>query len=205
MSYPARPAEGKQGKQGEREREVVLGQALRATILTTASETDGRHDLTVATTVPGDQTPLHLHTRYEERFWVISGSLTVWAGPDKVTLTSGDYYAVPMNTPHAVQTGPDGARALLISSPAGFAELLARSGTPARLATPQTEFDADLFMAVTTELGDVILGPPGNYTGRAPASHRRGRPAADGRGRTGRRHFQRRNLQLPRAARRPDS
>jgi hypothetical protein len=24
-----------------------------------------------------------------------------------------------------------------------------------------TEFDADLFMAVTTELGDVVLGPPG--------------------------------------------
>ena len=161
MSYPARPAQGKQAKQAKQEREVVLGQGLRATILTTAPETDGRHDLTVAVTPPGDQTPLHLHTRYEERFWVISGSLTVWAGPDKVTLTSGDYYAIPMNTPHTVRTGPDGARALLISSPAGFAELLARTGTPARLATPQTELDTDLFMAVTTELGDLVLGPPG--------------------------------------------
>jgi mannose-6-phosphate isomerase-like protein (cupin superfamily) len=25
-------------------------------------------------------TPLHLHTRYEERMYVISGSLTVWVG-----------------------------------------------------------------------------------------------------------------------------
>lgn len=152
---PARPAQGKQ------EREVVLGQGLRATILTTGPETDGRHDLTDAATPPGYQTPLHLHTRYEERWWVISGSLMVWAGPDKVTLTSGDYYAVSMNTPHTVKSGPDGARALLISSPAGFAELLARTGTPAHLATPQTELDSDLFMAVTTELGDVVLGPPG--------------------------------------------
>jgi mannose-6-phosphate isomerase-like protein (cupin superfamily) len=80
------------------EREFVWGQLLRATILTTAAETDGRHDLIEASTPPGEQTPLHLHTRYDERLWVISGSLRVWAGPDKVTLRSGDYYAIPMNT-----------------------------------------------------------------------------------------------------------
>jgi mannose-6-phosphate isomerase-like protein (cupin superfamily) len=146
---------------GRQEREFVWGQLLRATILTTATETDGRHDLIDASTPPGEQTPLHLHTRYDERLWVISGALTVWAGPDKVTLRSGDYYAIAMNTPHMIQTGPEGARALNISSPAGFAELVARTGTPARLATPQTEHDIGLFMAVTTELGDLVLGPPG--------------------------------------------
>jgi hypothetical protein len=51
--------------------------------------------------------------------------------------------------------------ALNISSPAGFAELIARTGTPAHLATPETELDAELFKAVTQELGDVVLGPPG--------------------------------------------
>jgi mannose-6-phosphate isomerase-like protein (cupin superfamily) len=146
---------------GRQEREFVWGQLLCATILTTATETDGRHDLIDASTPPGEQTPLHLHTRYDERLWVISGALTVWAGPDKVTLRSGDYYAIAMNTPHMIQTGPEGARALNISSPAGFAELVARTGTPARLATPQTEHDIGLFMAVTTELGDLVLGPPG--------------------------------------------
>jgi hypothetical protein len=45
-------------------------------------------------------------------------------------------------------------------SPAAFAELIARTATPAHLATPDTEPDADRFMAVTTELGDVVLGPP---------------------------------------------
>ena len=48
-----------------------------------------------------------------------------------------------------------------ISTPAGFAELIARAGTPAHFLTPDTEPDLELFMAVTTELGDVILGPPG--------------------------------------------
>jgi len=38
------------------------------------------------------------------------------------------------------------------------------------LATTETELDTELFMAVTTELGDVVLGPPGDDpggTGRA--------------------------------------
>jgi mannose-6-phosphate isomerase-like protein (cupin superfamily) len=143
------------------EREFVLGQELKARILTAAAETDGRHDFTEAVQPAGARTPLHLHTRYDERFWVLSGTLTIWAGPEIVNLRSGDYYAIPMNTPHAIQSGPDGAHALQISSPAGFAELIARTGTPAHLATTETGFDAELFMAVTTELGDVILSPPG--------------------------------------------
>ena len=152
----------------ETRRQFMLGNELRVTILATAAETEGRLDLSDSVLAPGHATPLHLHTRYEERLWVASGSLTVWAGPDKVTLRSGDYYAVPMNVPHAVRSGPDGAHALLISSPAGFAELIERAGTPAHLATPATELDADLFMAVTTELGDVVLGPPGSTPADLP-------------------------------------
>jgi mannose-6-phosphate isomerase-like protein (cupin superfamily) len=145
-----------------RERQYVLGpEKVRATILTTGAETGGRHDFTDSWLPAGSITPLHLHTRYEERLWVASGSLTVWAGPDKVTLRSGDYYFIPTNVPHTIQSGPEDTHALHISTPAGFAELIARAGTPTHLATLDTEFDADLFMAVTTELGDVVLGPPG--------------------------------------------
>jgi hypothetical protein len=63
--------------------------------------------------------------------------------------------------PHAIKAGPEGVRALNITSPAGFAELIAPTATPAHLAAPDTAIDVDLFMAVTTELGDVVLGPPG--------------------------------------------
>lgn len=143
------------------ERQIVLGQELRATILTTGPETEGRHDMSECHQPAGGRTALHLHTRYEERFWVVSGSLTVWAGPDQVTLRSGDFYAIPRDVPHAIEAGSEGAHALQISSPAGFAELLVRTGTPAHLASPDTQLDMELFMAVTTELGDVVLGPPG--------------------------------------------
>ncbi len=144
-----------------RDRRFVLGQHLHMSILTSPEETDGRHDLADITLPGGAGTPLHLHTGYEERLWVLEGSLTVWAGPDTYTLRSGDFFTIPLNTPHTLKAGSDGARALNITSPGRFVDLIRRTGTPAHLATPETEWDMDLFQAVTEELGDVILGPPG--------------------------------------------
>jgi mannose-6-phosphate isomerase-like protein (cupin superfamily) len=143
------------------EREFVLDQEATVRMLTIGEETEGRHDFTDTVLSAGAMTPLHLHTRYDERFWVVTGSMTVFAGPDTVALGPGDYYAIPMRVPHAIHAGPDGARSLQISSPAGFAELVARTGTPAHLATAETEFDTERFATVSAELGDVILGPPG--------------------------------------------
>jgi hypothetical protein len=57
--------------------DVVLDQHLRARILTTSQDTDGRHDLVDASMSAGSSTPLHLHTRYEERLWVLEGSRAV--------------------------------------------------------------------------------------------------------------------------------
>ena len=145
-----------------RGRQFVLGpERAQLAILTTAEETDGRHDLIDSVFPARSATPLHLHTRYEERVHVISGSLTVWIGPDMLTVGAGGFYHIPLNVPHMVQGGGEDTHAILISSPAGFAELVARTGTPAHLATPETEPDLELFMAVTAELGDVNLGPPG--------------------------------------------
>ncbi|MGW7517747.1 cupin domain-containing protein [Streptomyces sp. NPDC054796] len=153
---------------GRAERQYVLGQELRVSILTSAEETEGRHDVTDSFMPAGAATPLHLHTRYEERLWVVSGALTVWAGKERTTLRSGDFCTIPLHTPHAIKAEGEGARALNISSPAGFAELVARAGTPLRLATGDTELDAELFGAVAEELGDVLLGPPGTTPADLP-------------------------------------
>ncbi len=151
-------------------REFVLGDHARATILTTAPETDGRHDVTYVVEPPGAMTPLHIHTRYAERLWVHSGSLTVWAGSEVRTLHAGDFCTIGVDVPHAIRAGADGMRGLNISSPAGFAELIARAGTPAHLATGETELDMKRFAAVAAELGDVILGPPGTTPAGAEPS-----------------------------------
>ncbi|KIF67439.1 hypothetical protein HY68_00470 [Streptomyces sp. AcH 505] len=153
------------------DRQYVLGQELRVSILTSAEETDGRHDVTDSFMPAAAATPLHAHTKYEERLWVSSGSLTVWAGDNKVTLGSGDFYTIPLRVPHAIAAGPEGARALNISSPAGFAEIIARAGTPLHLATDATTLDVELFSAVAEELGDLVLGPPGATPADLPPDH----------------------------------
>ena len=142
-------------------RDYVLGQELRVRILTTGAETSGRHDLIDAFQLPDTATPVHLHTRYEERLFVLEGACTVWVGPDTMGLGPGDYCAIPLDTPHAIKAGPNGCRSLLVTSPAGFAELIARAATPAHLAGPDTEVDLERFASVSAELGDQILGPPG--------------------------------------------
>lgn len=143
------------------DREYVLGHQLRMTVLTRGADTGGRHDVVMGVNGAHETTALHLHTRYDERLWVLDGELTIWAGDETVTLGPNGFYTIPMNVPHMLAAGPRGARALNISSPAGFAELIERTGTPARLAGPRPEMDLELFMKVTTELGDVVLGPPG--------------------------------------------
>jgi quercetin dioxygenase-like cupin family protein len=142
-------------------RNYALGQELRVRVLTTGAQTSGRHDLVDAFQLPDTVTPLHLHTRYEERLFVVEGACTVWLGPNTIRLGPGNYCAIPLNTPHAIKAGPDGCRSLLITSPAGFAELIIRVSTPEHLAGPATEIDLELFASVSAELGDRILGPPG--------------------------------------------
>ena len=68
----------------------------------------------------------------------------MWVGPDTVRLGPGGYCAIPLDTPHAIKAGLNGCHSLLISSPAGFAELIARAATPARLAGPDTESDLEV-------------------------------------------------------------
>lgn len=157
---------------GATAREYQLGTGLRATVLTTSEETDGRHDLIEGRQAPGEATALHLHTRYEERLWVVGGSMTVWAGEEVSQLRSGDFCRIPMNVPHAIKAGDEGCHALNVSSPAGFAALVERAGTPLDQFRLGSELDLDLFMAVTTELGDVVLGPPGTVPTDLPLGTR---------------------------------
>jgi quercetin dioxygenase-like cupin family protein len=148
-------------------RSYVLDQHMRITVLTRGGETDGRHDLVRGFAGPGMATALHAHSRYDERLFMIDGELTVWAGAEKVVLGAGDFYTIRRNVPHMLQAGPSGADTLNISSPAAFAELVERTATPERLAGPDTELNLELFMQVTAELGDTVLGPPGTTPGSA--------------------------------------
>jgi hypothetical protein len=92
----------------------------------------------------------------------LDGEFTVLAGGRKAVLRPGDDLLIPAGTAHAVAaTGDVPARALVVASPSGFARLVIEAGTPDKGGPPSAATDMDLFLRVSAELGDEILGSPG--------------------------------------------
>jgi len=135
----------------------------RFTVHANHEDTAGCYDLVEGCAPPGFQTPLHRHTRYAERFYILQGEVTVWAGARKAVLRAGDTFTVPAGQAHAVMaTGNGRARALCVASPSGFARLVMEAGTPdAGGAPPAGPPDMAHFERICAEIGDEILGPPG--------------------------------------------
>jgi mannose-6-phosphate isomerase-like protein (cupin superfamily) len=104
----------------------------------------------------GDPTPLHLHTREEEAFYVLSGRLAVWAEGTETIAEPGTFLLVPPGVAHAARRVDDEpARMLTLISPAGlhaFFETVVREGE-ARLSG-----DPERLMALAAQFGSEILG-----------------------------------------------
>jgi quercetin dioxygenase-like cupin family protein len=135
----------------------------RLIVLADQAHTEGRYDLVEGWLAPGTPTPPHRHRRYAEHLYVLDGEFTVWAGGLEAVLRPGDDFLFPAGTAHAVAATGDGpGRALIVASPSGFARLITEAGTPdeGRGAPPEAT-DMELFLRVSAELGDEILGPPG--------------------------------------------
>ena len=140
----------------------LFGTRLR--VLADRANTEGRYDLVEGCFSPGTQTPPHRHRAYAEQLYVLDGEFTVWAGGRKAVLCPGDDILIPAGTAHAVAaTGDVPGRALVVASPSGFARLITEAGTPGEGGgvPPSAAPDMDLFLRVSAELGDEILGPPG--------------------------------------------
>ena len=88
--------------------------------------------------------PRHTHTREDESFYVLSGSLDVECGEDRFQAGPGSFVFLPRNLPHTFRSVDGPATALLIATPGGldeyFAELsaaLAANADPAQVRTIQ--------------------------------------------------------------------
>jgi quercetin dioxygenase-like cupin family protein len=139
-------------------------------ILASEKETDATHDLIEGHFPPNIETPLHLHAKYSELIYVLEGKLTVYTNKEKITLSPGEHYFISPNTPHVVAaSGKKINRALTIATPSGFAKLIRAVGIPGTDATqpPAMPNDMGLFIELSKETGDIILGSPGARPGGA--------------------------------------
>ncbi|WP_439490823.1 cupin domain-containing protein [Algoriphagus sp.] len=133
-------------------------------ILADEHQTNSAYDLIEGQFPATMETPLHMHTKYAEQIYVLEGEFTVYLNKEKITLCPGEHLFIPPNTPHVVEASSKKVnRAITIASPSGFAKLIRSVGIPGEDAyqPPGTPNDMGLFIELSKETGDVILGSPG--------------------------------------------
>jgi len=113
----------------------------------------------------GAGSPLHVHSREDEWFYVIEGQLTLWVGGQTCVAPAGSFVFGPKGIPHTFVVDSEEARFLLVTEPAGFEEFMRVAGAPAErleIPPPATEPpDVAALTAVAAEYGIEITGPPG--------------------------------------------
>jgi mannose-6-phosphate isomerase-like protein (cupin superfamily) len=113
--------------------------------------------------LPGNYAaPRHVHRDDDEGWYVLEGEATFFCGERRFTATAGAWVFLPRGVQHTFRTGPDGARLLTLSAPAGFADFVRAAGepAPARTIPPPAPVDVETLSAIAAHHGIEIVGPP---------------------------------------------
>src|SRR6201995_6041229 len=122
-----------------------------------AEETAGLLGASIVTQPPGQASPLHVHTREAEAWFLLQGAMTYRAGERLIRMTAGDFIYLPREIPHAFRTtGTVPVRFLALTLPGGLLDIYDEGGIPAAARRlPDGGLSAS----------NVVRGPP-------PADHR---------------------------------
>jgi quercetin dioxygenase-like cupin family protein len=135
------------------------------TMLATGAQTGGAFCLAESTVPPGGGPPPHYHTREEESFYVLEGEITFTVDGRAVIGQPGAFVQIPRNTPHAFKNATDlPARMLILCTPAGFDEFMARVATelpsPDAPPVPPSPAEIEKLLSIAPDYGIVMLPPP---------------------------------------------
>jgi quercetin dioxygenase-like cupin family protein len=83
----------------------------------------------------GNASPVHVHDRDDETFFVLDGELRVFTGEEEHTAGPGTVAVLPRRLRHAYVVTSATARFLTLHSPAGFEQFAAEVGEPAPALT----------------------------------------------------------------------
>ena len=108
---------------------------MLAEVKASAADTGGLYTLVEITAPPGLQTPLHVHYREDEGFYVLDGSVTIEVGDETVELGPGQHAFGPRNIAHRFTVGPDGAHMIWVLTPSGFEDFVDEVSVPAEAPT----------------------------------------------------------------------
>ena len=135
------------------------------TVKSSADTTGGRVTVLEHLAPRGAGSPLHVHRREDEWFYVLEGELTFWVGGEVSQAPAGAFVYGPAGVPHTFVVCSERARFLLGTEPAGIVGFVRAVATPAReLAIPPAPTeppDMGLLVAAAAAAGIEIVGPPG--------------------------------------------
>jgi quercetin dioxygenase-like cupin family protein len=147
------------------EGEAVWGFGMLATLKATSERTNGRVAVIEHLAPQGAGSPLHVHHREDEWFYVTEGGLTFWVGGQIVDAPAGSFVYGPRDVPHTFVVASEQARFLLVTEPAGFDAFFRAASVPAaRLEIPPAPTEPPDIAGLTmlaASYGIEILGPPG--------------------------------------------
>lgn len=137
-----------------------------AVIKASTATTGGRVAVIEHVATQGAGSPLHVHRREAEWFYVLEGELRIWAGGHVIEAPQGSFVFGPPDVPHTFTVVSPEARFLLVTEPAGFEAFIRACAEPAPTVTlprgaGQPRDPAEL-AAIAAAHGIEILGPPGN-------------------------------------------
>jgi quercetin dioxygenase-like cupin family protein len=133
-----------------------------------AERTGGRLGVSESWAPRGHASPLHVHSREDEAFFVIDGELQFWLGDGPPSrYRSGGLAWLPRSLPHAFVVTSPTARFLTIMIPGGFEDLF-RTGTPTESREIPGEGSAD--PAGVQRAGAALIDLRVRILGPTPAS-----------------------------------
>ena len=145
----------------EGEHHWFLGALL--TLKVTGDQTVGGLTVVEARQPRGHGSALHVHSHDDELFYVLDGEIKLQVGDDVRTLTPGMLGFGPRGVKHSFIVTSDEARQLVMTTPAGFEDLVRSLGDPApeaRIPDHAIPPDRETLIAKNAARGIEILGPP---------------------------------------------
>ena len=132
------------------------------------SADEGRNGLSLLESLAsqGDSPPLHVHTRDDELFHVLSGELLLEVGGEELVLAEGETALAPAGVAHTYRVESAEARWLVVTVGGEFERFVRElsrpadaDGLPPRSGPPTAE-QAEHLAAVGAKHGIEIVGPP---------------------------------------------
>ena len=111
--------------------EALWFMGFLATIKAAGEETAGRVAVIHHLGPQDAGSPLHVHHREDEWFYVLDGELTIWVGGQVIRAPAGSFVFGPQGTPHTFTvSSAGGASFLLVTEPGGFEAFMRTCAEP---------------------------------------------------------------------------